>query len=55
MKKKFLLLTLFALLVSCGKTPNNSSGGSIPSSEDIDEDMEDIPEIVIEDDPFEPS
>ena len=66
MKKRFLLLALFTLLVSCGKgtsnSSNNSGGGSSDTSsqssttedEIDDEGMDDIPDIVIEDDPFVP-
>ena len=60
MKRKFLLLSLVALLASCGKGQNKNQGdnGGQPTpapSGDVEDDMEDIPEIVIEDDPFEPA
>ena len=51
MKRKLLLLALTALLVSCGKARKNNNPPT--PSQDVDE-MEDIPEIVIEDDPFQP-
>ena len=57
-------MALFALLVSCGKGASNSSNtsssgdtsseSSTSEQEIDDEGMDDIPDIVIEDDPFVP-